>query len=278
MKNFLSYIRVCIRKDSRQLQRQSPDNMSEQACSGQSNLIHSKQRIKKDIFMAKLILMRHGQSQWNLHNLFSGWVDIPLSLKGVEEALEGGRQIQDEPIDIIFTSSLIRAQMTAMLAMTMHHSGKVPVISHQGDKKMEEWSKIYSPHTQAETIPVICAWQLNERMYGELQGLNKADLAEKFGTEQVQIWRRSFDVPPPKGESLKMTAERTIPYFEEAIVPLIKQGMNVFVAAHGNSLRSIIMDLDGLSETEVVSLELPTGMPVIYNYENTQFIKQQSIK
>lgn len=224
--------------------------------------------------MAKLILMRHGQSQWNLYNLFSGWVDIPLSTKGVEEAIEGGRQIQNEPVDVIFTSTLIRAQMTAMLAMSVHHSGKVPVILHPGEGKLEDWSKIYSPFTQAQTIPVLCAWELNERMYGELQGLNKAELAEKFGPEQVQIWRRSFDVPPPKGESLKMTAARTIPYFEQSIVPLIKQGLNIFVAAHGNSLRSIIMDLDRLDEQEVVSLEIPTGQPVIYNYENEQFIKQ----
>lgn len=224
--------------------------------------------------MAKLILMRHGQSQWNLYNLFSGWVDIPLSLKGVEEALEGGRQIQNEPIDVIFTSTLIRAQMTAMLAMTVHHSGKVPVILHPGEGKLEDWAKIHSPSAQAQTIPVICAWELNERMYGDLQGLNKAELAEKYGAEQVQIWRRSYDVPPPKGESLKMTAARTIPYFEQAIVPLIKQGLNVFVAAHGNSLRSIIMDLDELSEQEVVKLELPTGLPVIYVYENDKFIKQ----
>lgn len=226
--------------------------------------------------MAKLILMRHGQSQWNRNNLFTGWVDIPLSTKGIEEALEGGRQIKDEPIDVIFTSTLIRAQMTAMLAMTLHHSEKVPVVLHTGEGKLEDWGKIYSSKAQVQTIPVICAWELNERMYGELQGLNKAELAEKFGPEQVQIWRRSFDVPPPKGESLKMTAARTIPYFEQTIVPLIKQGMNVFVAAHGNSLRSIIMDLDGLSDQEVVKLELPTGQPVIYSFENDRFIKQLS--
>lgn len=223
---------------------------------------------------AKLILMRHGQSQWNLNNLFTGWVDIPLSTKGIEEALEGGRQIRDEPIDVIFTSTLIRAQMTAMLAMTMHHSGKVPVILHPGEGMQEDWSKIYSSKTQTQTIPVIRAWELNERMYGELQGVNKAELAEKFGPEQVQIWRRSYDIPPPKGESLKMTAARTIPYFEQSIVPLIQQGMNVFVAAHGNSLRSIIMDLDELTDQEVVKLELPTGLPVIYIYENDRFIKQ----
>jgi 2,3-bisphosphoglycerate-dependent phosphoglycerate mutase len=224
--------------------------------------------------MGKLILMRHGQSQWNLYNLFTGWVDIPLSTKGVEEALEGGRRIKDEPIDVIFTSTLIRAQMTAMLAMTVHHTGKVPVILHPGQGKMEEWSRIYSRTTEAQTIPVICAWELNERMYGELQGVNKAELAAQYGTEQVQIWRRSFDVPPPGGESLEMTAARSIPYFEQQILPFLERGQNVFVAAHGNSLRSIIMQLDKLSPQEVISLELATGHPIIYTYANRSFTKQ----
>ena len=223
--------------------------------------------------MVKLILMRHGQSQWNHHNLFTGWVDIPLSAAGVEEALEGGRKIQNEPIDIIFTSSLIRAQMTAMLVMTVHHSGKVPVILHPGEGKLEEWSQIYSSSAQSQTIPVIRAWELNERMYGRLQGVNKKELAEKYGTEQVQIWRRSFDVPPPDGESLEMTAARSIPYFEQNIVPCLEQGQNVFVTAHGNSLRSIIMQLDGLSKQEVVNLEMVTGLPVIYDYEHGYFTK-----
>jgi 2,3-bisphosphoglycerate-dependent phosphoglycerate mutase len=218
--------------------------------------------------------MRHGQSQWNLYNLFTGWVDIPLSTKGVEEALEGGRRIKDEPIDVIFTSTLIRAQMTAMLAMTVHHSGKVPVILHPGQGKMEEWGHIYSRITAAQTIPVICAWELNERMYGELQGVNKAELATQYGAEQVHIWRRSFDVPPPGGESLEMTAARSIPYFEQQILPFLEKGQNVFVAAHGNSLRSIIMKLDKLNTQEVISLELATGHPIIYTYANGFFTKQ----
>lgn len=224
--------------------------------------------------MVKLILMRHGQSQWNFLNLFTGWVDIPLSTAGVEESLKGGQAIKDEPIDIIFTSTLIRAQMTAMLAMTVHYSGKVPVILHPGEGHLEGWGKIYSPSAEDQTIPVIRAWELNERMYGELQGVNKKELADKFGKEQVQIWRRSYDVPPPGGESLEMTAARSIPYFEKNIVPCLDKGKNVFVAAHGNSLRSIIMKLDGLSADEVVRLELPTGLPVIYAYENGQFTKQ----
>lgn len=120
----------------------------------------------------------------------------------------------------------------------------------------------------------MCAWELNERMYGDLQGVNKKELAEKYGAEQVQIWRRSFDVPPPNGESLQMTAVRSIPYFEKKIIPYLKEGKNVFIAAHGNSLRSIIMDFENLSPDEVVRLELATGKPLIYQYENGRFTKQ----
>lgn len=224
--------------------------------------------------MVKLILMRHGQSQWNLSNLFTGWVDIPLSITGVEEALKGGYYIQNEPIDIIFTSTLIRAQMTAMLVMSVHHSGKTPVILHPGEGQIEKWSQIYSPSAALQTIPVIRAWELNERMYGELQGVNKKELADKYGAEQVQIWRRSFDVPPPGGESLQMTAARSIPYFKENIIPYLEQGKNVFIAAHGNSLRSIIMDLEKLSPQEIIHLELATGEPLIYQYENGKLTKQ----
>ena len=219
--------------------------------------------------------MRHGQSKWNELNLFTGWVDVPLSAKGVEESIEGGKKIKDIPIDIIFTSSLIRAQQTAMLVMLQHSSGKVPVIQHSGQGKLEEWSLIYSEKARQQTIPVYCAWEINERMYGELQGLNKAETIEKFGKEQVQLWRRSYKVAPPGGESLEMTAARSIPYFKNEIVPALKNELNVFVSAHGNSLRSIMMYLDNLSEDEVVKLELATGEPIIYEYQDHQFFKQK---
>ena len=219
-------------------------------------------------------MMRHGQSRWNELNLFTGWVDIPLSVKGIEEAIQGGKLIKDIPIDMIFTSSLMRAQQTAMLVMLQHSSGKVPVIQHSGQGNLEEWALIYSEKAYGETIPVFCAWEINERMYGELQGLNKAETMEKFGKEQVQIWRRSYDVAPPGGESLEMTAARSIPYFKEKILPILKKGLNVFVSAHGNSLRSIMMHLDNLSKEEVVKLELETGVPIIYDYQDHQFIKQ----
>jgi len=223
--------------------------------------------------MARLILLRHGQSEWNLRNQFTGWVDVPLSTKGIEEAFDAGKQIADIPIDVIFTTPLIRAKMTAMLAMSVHHTPKVPVIFHEDEGKMEKWGQIYSPEAKEEIIPVYCAWQINERMYGSLQGYNKAKTAEKYGADQVKIWRRSYSTSPPNGESLEMTAGRSIPYFEEVIVPRLAKGENVLVSAHGNSLRSIIMDLDGLSKEEVVSLELPTGVPVHYLYEDGNFQK-----
>lgn len=226
--------------------------------------------------MSQLILLRHGQSEWNKRNLFTGWVDVPLSLEGIDEAFSAGDAIRDIPIDFIVTTTLMRAQMTAMLAMTRHSSGKVPVIMHTGEGNLEAWGKIHGHEAQTHVIPVIRCWELNERAYGELQGLNKTETAEKYGADQVKLWRRSFDVAPPGGESLAMTAGRSIPYFEKSIVPLLEQGKNVFVCAHGNSLRSIMMDLDGLSKEQVIHLELATGIPVVYQYKSGAFVKQQS--
>ena len=230
--------------------------------------------------LAKLIMMRHGESVWNKANLFTGWVDVPLSEKGVQEALDGGKKIADLPIDIIFVSALIRAKMTAMLAMVGHSSAKTPVfVSSQDSKedpKFKDWAKIYSPEAQLATIPVFSAWELNERMYGELQGLNKAETKKKFGEEQVQIWRRSYEVPPPQGESLEMTAGRAIPYFKDMIFPHLKNGKNVFISAHGNSLRAIAMYLEELSKEQVVKLEIGTGVPIIYEYNGTTCLRKPS--
>ena len=223
--------------------------------------------------MSTLIMMRHGQSKWNKDNLFTGWVDIPLSQEGIAEALAAGKLLKDIPIDVIITSTLVRAQMTAFIAMSEHSTAKTPVVLHMGEGKLEEWSTIHSSDTLQNTIPVIRSWELNERMYGDLQGLNKAETVKEFGAEQVQIWRRSYDVAPPNGESLAMTAERSIPYFKQIVVALLKEGLNVFICAHGNSLRSIIMHLDQLTHEEVLHLELPTGVPVLYDYEDDQFTK-----
>lgn len=217
--------------------------------------------------MPQLVLLRHGASLWNDLNLFTGWVDVPLSKKGINEAIQAGRKLQDFTPDVIFTSTLIRAQTTMVLVMAENKTSKVPVVLHSGDGKLEEWSKIYDKKTLETLIPTYEAWQLNERMYGELQGLNKDEARARFGKDQVHIWRRSFDVPPPGGESLKICAERTLPYYREKIVPKLRDGKNVLVVAHGNSLRSIIMSIEGLSEEAVLNLELATGDPVIYDIE-----------
>jgi 2,3-bisphosphoglycerate-dependent phosphoglycerate mutase len=223
--------------------------------------------------MSRLILLRHGQSEWNKKNLFTGWIDIPLSREGIEEAFVAGREIGDIPIDLVYTSTLIRGIMTAMIALAQHRSQKVPVILHPGEGKLEEWGKCYDSQSESELIPVVKAWELNERMYGELQGKNKDKMRVQYGAEQVHIWRRSFDVPPPQGESLKMTAERTIPYFEQKIMPQLRNGKNILISAHGNSLRSIAMVLDKLSEEEVLNLEIPTGKPLYYKLDGNQIKK-----
>jgi 2,3-bisphosphoglycerate-dependent phosphoglycerate mutase len=226
--------------------------------------------------MAQLILLRHGESEWNKKNIFTGWIDIPLSAKGVEEALQAGEKIKKIPIDLIYTSSLIRGTMTAMLAMTVHCSGKVPVVLHPGEGKLEEWGRCYDEQSESSLIPVHRAWELNERMYGELQGRNKQKMRELYGDEQIKIWRRSFSSPPPNGESLEMTAARAIPYFESKIVPQLEAGKNVLVSAHGNSLRSIVMDLDQLTEEEVLNLEIPTGKPIIYTYKKGKLTRNNA--
>lgn len=222
---------------------------------------------------AKLILMRHGESSWNKKNLFTGWVDIAITEKGMQESIEGGEKFKDIPIDTIFTSTLIRSHISLTLSMLHHSSKKTPVFQHTDGSKLEEWSKIYSEETQKEVIPVFMAWELNERYYGHLQGLNKEETAKKYGKEQVHTWRRSFDAAPPGGESLAMTSERTLPYFQKKIVPLLEKGQNVFICAHGNSLRSIIMHLDKLTKEEVVKLELATGEPLVYTFDRGSWTK-----
>ncbi len=187
--------------------------------------------------MPKLILIRHGQSLWNLEDRFTGWVDVPLTPTGKEEARIAGEKLQGMPIDVAYTSDLSRAQETLRIIM----------------------------ETADLDVPVIRDQALNERHYGDLQGLNKARTAEKFGAEQVHLWRRSYDVPPPNGESLKDTAARTLPFFDRCILGDIAQGKNVLVVAHGNSNRSIVMQLDKLTKEQVVALNLATGVPLVYD-------------
>ncbi len=195
--------------------------------------------------MTTLVLIRHGQSLWNAENKFTGWTDIGLSEKGIEEAEEAGKKLENVAFDVVHTSALIRAQKTAEI--------------------------IIKKNKKSKKIPVYKDKRLNERHYGSLQGLNKKETAEKYGAEQVHIWRRSFDVPPPDGESLKMNAERTIPYFKENIIQDLKKGKNVLVSAHGNSLRSIVMYIENISKEDVVKLEIETGVPRTYVFEEDNF-------
>jgi len=219
--------------------------------------------------LSKLILLRHGQSAWNKLNVFTGWIDVPLSKKGIEESVSAGKKIAEEEIDFIYTSSLVRAQTTVFLAMAEHKGLKVPCVLHEREANSSNRYDIGIE--EKDIIPVYIAEELNERMYGNLQGKNKDRIALEYGSEQVRLWRRSFHTAPPGGESLAQTAERSIPFFTGEILPKLKAGKNVFVCAHGNSLRSIVMHLENLSETEVLELEIATGEIKTYNYENGRF-------
>jgi len=192
--------------------------------------------------MGHLVLLRHGESLWNLENRFTGWVEVPLSPKGEEEARQAGEKLKAAGLrfDCAFTSVLQRAIRTLEIVLEVLGQRDLPVEKDQA---------------------------FNERHYGDLQGLNKAETAQRFGDEQVHLWRRSYDIAPPGGESLKDTAARTLPYFEAKILPLVKAGQSVLVAAHGNSLRSVVMHLDRLSKEEVLELNLGTGVPIVYEID-----------
>ncbi|NOU11761.1 MAG: 2,3-bisphosphoglycerate-dependent phosphoglycerate mutase [Nitrospira sp.] len=192
--------------------------------------------------MARLVLLRHGESQWNLENRFTGWVDVPLSPKGIEEAKQAGEKLRGLTFHRAFTSVLTRANET--LRLVLEAIGQT-------------------------TIPIEKDKALNERMYGDLQGLNKAETAKKYGDAQVKIWRRSYDVKPPGGESLKDTAERALPYYEKMIKPCLVKGETIIIAAHGNSLRALVMELDQLSKEEVLELNIPTGVPLLYELDDS---------
>jgi 2,3-bisphosphoglycerate-dependent phosphoglycerate mutase len=188
-----------------------------------------------------LILVRHGQSEWNAKNLFTGWKDPGLTDQGVSEAKNAGKLILEQKIefDFMYTSMLSRAEKTGNIILGILNHKEIPIIKNEA---------------------------LNERHYGSLAGLNKDDARKKWGDEQVHIWRRSFDMPPPDGESLKDTAERVLPYFETEIMPKVISGSSILIAAHGNSLRALIMKLDSISAEDIVKLEIPTGAPIQYEF------------
>lgn len=192
--------------------------------------------------MARLVLLRHGESQWNLENRFTGWVDVPLSAKGIEEAKQAGEKLRGFTFERAFSSVLMRANETLRIVLEVLGQTDIPI---EKDKA------------------------LNERMYGDLQGLNKAETAKKYGDAQVKIWRRSYDVKPPGGESLKDTAERALPYYEKMVKPHLLKGETIIIAAHGNSLRALVMELDQLSKEEVLELNIPTGVPLLYELDDS---------
>ena len=192
-----------------------------------------------------LVLVRHGQSEWNAKNLFTGWKDPGLTSIGEKEASNAGILINERNIkfSMMYTSALKRAQITGQMILEGIAQTHIEVIKNEA---------------------------LNERDYGDLAGLNKDDARKEWGEEQVHVWRRSYDIPPPGGESLKNTAERVLPYFNSSILPKLLDGENILVAAHGNSLRSLVMQLDNLSKEEVIALEIPTGAPIIYTFDGTK--------
>ena len=190
--------------------------------------------------MAQLLIFRHGQSIWNLENKFTGWVDVELSPKGIEEAKQAGFKIQNLHFDYAYSSSLLRAQNTLKIALkTANHL----------------------------EIPITFDKALNERMYGDLEGLDKTETAKKYGEEQVKIWRRSFDIPPPNGESLKDTAARVLPYFKDEIIPKLKEGKSIVIVAHGNSLRALIMFLEQMTPEQILEFEIGTAQPRLYELD-----------
>jgi len=197
--------------------------------------------------MAKLVLLRHGESQWNLENRFTGWVDVPLSPKGEQEARAAGEKLKGFRFDRAYTSVLKRAIDTLRIVLEITGQTNVPTEQDQA---------------------------LNERMYGDLQGLNKAETAQKYGEQQVKIWRRSYDVRPPGGESLKDTAERVLPYYEQRIKPEVLAGKTIIVAAHGNSLRALVMTLDRLTKEQVLELNIPTGAPLLYEFDASGAVRE----
>ena len=198
-----------------------------------------------------LILVRHGQSEWNAKNLFTGWKDPGLTDQGVSEAKNAGKLISEQNIefDIMYTSMLSRAQKTGDIILGILNHKEIPIIKNEA---------------------------LNERHYGNLAGLNKDDARKKWGEEQVHIWRRSFDIPPPDGESLKDTADRVLPYFEAEIMPKVVSGSSILIAAHGNSLRALIMKLDSISPEDIVKLEIPTGAPIQYEFTSEGIVDKKT--
>ncbi len=224
--------------------------------------------------MAKLVLIRHGESVWNTRNLFSGWVDVPLTQGGIIEATRAGRQLSAIDFDVVYTSMLVRSIQTALIVLLSCRRHRTPFMVHDGFMHRRRY-RTFNHQEMRNMIPVHCCWQLNERYYGELQGFNKSKVADVFGLEKVLSWRKGFNVRPPKGESLNDTSHRTLPFFNKTIIPQLKAGKNVLVSAHANSLRSIVMSLENMDEAQLVGLDMDTANPIVYNYVDGQLVRDQ---
>lgn len=226
--------------------------------------------------MSQLILIRHGQSIWNLQNRFTGWVDISLSGQGVLEAQQAARLLIDERFDVAFSSALMRAQDSLYEILRRNHHCAQYVRVHE---QSSSWYEHFTPvEDDRKELKIYVSEKLNERYYGDLQGLNKDWASQHYGAEQVHLWRRSYDIPPPGGESLQMTAARTLPYYREHIVPHLQRGETVLISAHGNSLRAIIMHIEQMTPKQIIEYELATAVPHVYVFdEDMRLIKKRII-
>ncbi len=224
--------------------------------------------------MAKLFLLRHLKSQWNLENRFSGWVDMPLSKEGADYAKEVAALLKDEKFDIIYSSPLIRAIQT-VIKVLRHLGEKYPILLHIDGGKMQKWGQFKIPDGANDYYPVYVSEKLNERSYGDLQGLDKQATIDKYGAEKVHLWRRSYNEAPPGGESLKDVCKRVTPFYKKCIEKDLKAGKNVLVVASHNSLRAIVKYIENISEDKIIELELPFGAFVKYDFGGVDYKKLQ---
>jgi 2,3-bisphosphoglycerate-dependent phosphoglycerate mutase len=214
--------------------------------------------------MSQLVLIRHGQSQWNLENRFTGWVDVPLSAKGIQEATNAGKKLRDMHFDTGYVSHMLRALQTLHYVLIELHDPRTAIIYHE-EPRIREWE--HHSGSPENEFPIYQSIDLAERYYGDLQGLNKDEMRKKYGEEQVHLWRRSYDIPPPGGESLKDTCERTIPYYKDHVEPELHRGKTLLIVAHGNSLRSIVKYIENVPDQVIPTVEIPTGVPILYTFE-----------
>ncbi len=224
--------------------------------------------------MSRLVLVRHGESRWNLSNRFTGWVDVPLSQRGVREALRCAVHCRGFDFDVAYTSELERAQST--LIVILSRQNRTGIFLHDEDPKRAyyTWTKRSNRRNNHE-IPIHMHATLNERYYGTLQGMSKEDAVKKYGEERVLRWRRGYADRPPQGESLEDVSRRVLPFLKKTILHDLANGRDVLVTAHGNTLRAVIMHLEGITEDDVPFLDLPTGRPIVYRYARGKMTREK---